>query len=76
MIRSSNGRIALKAATVFGASSSSQRATKRIPAAVISSTARPYPRAAAQATSCSRSSSVMPVAFPGGIARDATIVSI
>jgi len=38
MIRSSSGRLALKAATVFGASSSSHRATKRIPAATISST--------------------------------------
>src|SRR3954468_24237491 len=38
MIRSSSGRLALKAATVCGASSSSQRATKRIPAATISST--------------------------------------
>jgi hypothetical protein len=33
----------LNAATVCGASSSSQRATKRIPAAVILSTARAYP---------------------------------
>src|SRR4051812_5767981 len=40
MIRSSSGRLALKAATVFGASSSSQRATKRIPAATISNTSR------------------------------------
>src|SRR5947199_2542571 len=38
MMRSSSGRLALKAATVFGASSSSQRATKRMPAATISST--------------------------------------
>src|SRR4051794_6179359 len=39
MIRSSSGREALNASTVFGASPSSQRATKRIPAATISSTA-------------------------------------
>src|SRR5436305_8045772 len=38
MMRSSSGRLALKAATVFGASSSSQRATKRMPAVTISST--------------------------------------
>ena len=43
MIRSSIGRIALNAATVFGASSSSQRATKRIPAATISSTRETLP---------------------------------
>src|SRR4051794_2965991 len=42
MIRSSIGSDALNAATVLGASSSSHRATKRIPAATISSTARPY----------------------------------
>src|SRR5438105_13589830 len=39
MIRSSNGRIARNAATVFGARSSSNRATKWRPAALISSTA-------------------------------------
>src|SRR4051794_37837489 len=39
MIRSSKGRIALNAATVAGASSSSQRARKVIPAATISSVA-------------------------------------
>src|SRR6476620_1489282 len=38
MIRSSNGRLRRKAATVCGASSYSKRATKRIPAATISST--------------------------------------
>src|SRR3954468_12254464 len=38
MMRSSSGRLALNAATVFGAASSSQRATKRMPAATISST--------------------------------------
>src|SRR5438128_12635178 len=43
MIRSSIGRLALNAATVFGASSSSQRATKRIPAATISSTRETLP---------------------------------
>src|SRR5436309_7443258 len=43
MIRSSSGRLALKAATVFGASSSSQRATKRIPAATISNTRETLP---------------------------------
>src|SRR6185312_7516651 len=36
MIRSSNGRIALNAATVAGAPASSQRARKTIPAATIS----------------------------------------
>src|SRR5437764_7891748 len=43
MIRSSSGRLALNAATVFGASSSSQRATKRMPAATISSTRETLP---------------------------------
>src|SRR5215471_5237814 len=43
MIRSSIGSDALNAATVFGASSSSQRATKRIPAATISSTRETLP---------------------------------
>src|SRR5690242_18281976 len=43
MIRSSIGRLALKAATVFGASSSSQRATKRMPAATISNTRETLP---------------------------------
>src|SRR5437763_4234729 len=43
MIWSSIGRLALNAATVFGASSSSQRATKRIPAATISSTRERLP---------------------------------
>src|SRR4051812_29194179 len=42
MIRSSSGSDALKAATGFGASSSSQPATKRIPAATTSSTSRTY----------------------------------
>ncbi len=63
----------LKAATVCGASSSSQRATKRKPAASISSTAATYSDvgapAAIQAPSISRSSSVIPVALPSGIAR-------
>ncbi len=44
MIRSSSGRLALNAAHVFGASSSSQRATKRIPAATISSTRGTVPQ--------------------------------
>src|SRR5512146_2334658 len=43
MILSSIGSDALNAATVFGASSSSQRATKRIPAATISSTRETLP---------------------------------
>src|SRR4051812_6635992 len=43
MIRSSIGSDALKAATVLGASSSSHRATKRIPAATISSTRETLP---------------------------------
>src|SRR5436305_4223268 len=43
MIRSSSGRLALKAATVCGASSSSHRATKRIPAATISNTPENLP---------------------------------
>src|SRR5690348_992993 len=43
MIRSSIGSDALNAATVFGASSSSQRATKRMPAATISSTRETLP---------------------------------
>ena len=43
MIRSSIGSDALNAATVLGASSSSQRATKRIPAATISSTRETLP---------------------------------
>ena len=72
MSRSSSGRIALNAATVYGASSFSQRATKRIPAAVISSTPGTYPAAAAQATSCERSVFVIPVKFPGGIAPELT----
>src|SRR3954468_9096297 len=45
MIRSSIGSDALNAATVCGASSSSQRATKRIPAATISSTRETLPAA-------------------------------
>src|SRR5579884_3268032 len=45
MIRSSIGRDARNAATVAGASSSSQRATKRIPAATISSTRETLPAA-------------------------------
>src|SRR3954453_5418307 len=43
MMRSSSGRLALKADTVSGASSSSQRATKRIPAATISNTRERLP---------------------------------
>src|SRR5207302_6876776 len=43
MIRSSSGRLALNAATVCGARSSSQRATKRMPAATISSTRENLP---------------------------------
>ena len=59
----------MKAATVCGASSSSQRATKRIPAAVISSTARTYPcrgRPGDELRRARRPS--CPVALPGGIA--------
>src|SRR3954453_6478910 len=49
MIRSSIGSDALNAATVAGASSSSQRATKRIPAATISSTRETLPALGRQA---------------------------
>src|SRR3954449_10384827 len=49
MIRSSSGSDALNAATVFGARSSSQRATKRIPAATISSTRETLPAPGRQA---------------------------
>src|SRR3954451_1759886 len=49
MIRSSIGSDALNAATVLGASSSSQRATKRIPAATISSTRETLPALRRQA---------------------------
>src|SRR4051794_1557458 len=51
MIRSSIGSDALNAATVLGASSSSQRATNRIPAATISSTRETLPAPGRQAKS-------------------------